>query len=110
MSVFSFNKSIGLFSCIFFDLIYIIFSFKLIYDQYTNLDYFSIMYDNKRKKLIEIRTKYEMLCKDFGQEFGIGWFIPFKEGGFYELIKNKKVLKTGSYGFEGNYQDKVKKK
>ena len=110
ITIFSFNKSIGLFSCLLFDLIYIVFSFKLMYDQYTNLDYFSIMYDNKRKKLIEIRTKYEMLCEDFGQEFGIGWFLPFKAGGFYELIKNKKVLKTGSYGFEGNDQYKVKNK
>ena len=84
MTVFSFNKNVGLFSCIFFDLIYIIFSFKLIYDQYTNLDYFCAMYDNKRKKLIEIRTKYEMLCEDCGAEFGIGWFLPIKAGGFYE--------------------------
>ena len=108
MTVFSFNKNVGLLSCIFFDLVYIIFSFKLMYDQFTNLNYFSVMYDNKRKKIIELRTKYEMLCEDFGAEFGIGWFLPIKVGGFYELIKNKKFIKTGSYGFDGNDQDRVK--
>ena len=110
ISEFSFNKNVSLITCIVFDLVYIIFSFKLLYDQYTNLDYFSVMQDIKRRKIIEIRTKYEMLCEDFGDEFGIGWFLPFKAGGFYGIIKNKEVIKTGSYGFKGNDQDKVKKK
>jgi hypothetical protein len=110
ISEFSFNKIIALLTCIIFDLIYIIFSFKLLYDQYTNLDYFSVMQDIKRRKIIEIRTKYEMLCEDFGDEFGIGWFLPFKAGGFYGLIKNKQIVKSGSYGYEGNDKDKVKKK
>ena len=66
------------------------------------------MYDIKRKKIIEIRTKYEMLCENFGDEFGIGWFLPFKAGGFYGLIKNKKIIKTGSYGFERDDKNKVK--
>jgi hypothetical protein len=110
ISEFSFNKIIALLTCIIFDLIYIIFSFKLLYDQYTNLDYFSVMQDIKRRKIIEIRTKYEMLCEDFGDEFGIGWFLPFKAGGFYGLIKNKQIIKSGSYGYEGNDKDKVKKK
>jgi hypothetical protein len=109
ISEFSFNKIIALLTCIIFDLIYIIFSFKLLYDQYTNLDYFSVMQDIKRRKIIEIRTKYEMLCEDFGDEFGIGWFLPFKAGGFYGLIKNKQIIKSGSYGYEGNDKDKVKK-
>jgi len=107
-SDFSFNKNIILITHVVFDLIYIIFSFKLLYDQYTNLDYFCIMYDIKRKKIIEIRTKYEMLCEDFGDEFGIGWLLPFKAGGFYGLIKNKQIIKTGSYGYEGNDKNKVK--
>ena len=107
---FSFNKNVALITCIIFDLIYIIFSFKLLYDQYTNLSYFNLMYDRKRKKFIEIRTKYEMLCEDFGDEFGINWFIPIKAGGFYGLIKNKNIVKTGSYGYEGNDKDKVKNK
>ena len=109
-SDFSFNKNVSIITCILFDLVYIIFSFKLIYDQYTNLDYFCLMYDNKRKKFLEIRTKYEMLCEDFGDEFGINWFLPFKAGGFYGLIKTVNVVKSGSYGFEGNYKEKVKKK
>ena len=107
-SDFSFYKNMTILSCVVFDIIYIIFSFKLLYDQYTNLDYFCTMYDIKRKKIIEIRTKYEMLCEDFGDEFGIGWFLPLKAGGFYGLIKNKNIIKTGSYGIEGNDKKKVK--
>ena len=49
-----------------------------------------------------------MLCEDFGDEFGINWFLPFKAGGFYNLIKNMSVVKTGSGGDE-NDQNKVKK-
>ena len=93
---FSFNKNTALITCIILDLIYIIFSFKLLYDQYTNLSYYNLMYNRKRKKYIEIRTKNEMLCEDFGDEFGINCFIPIKTGGFYGLIKNKNVFKTGS--------------
>jgi hypothetical protein len=107
-SDFSFNRNLALLTCLLFDLIYIIFSFKLMYDQYTNLDYFCLMYDRKRKKFIEIRTKYEMLCEDFGDEFGINWFLPFKAGGFYGLIKTKIIVRSGNYGYEGNGQEKVK--
>lgn len=110
VSEFSFNKNVALLSCIIFDLIYIIFSFKLLYDQYTNLNYFSVMQDLKRRKIIEIRTKYEMLCENFGDEFCLSWFLPFKAGGFYELIKNKQIIKTGSFGYKGNDTDKVKNK
>ena len=84
---FSFNKIVFLFSFSLFDLVYVIFSAKLLYDQYTNLNDFAIMYDFKRKKTIEIRTKYEMLCEDFGDEFCIRWFLPFKAGGFYDVKK-----------------------
>ena len=35
-----------------------------------------------------------MLCEDFGDEFGLNWFLPFKAGGFYGLIKNKSVVKS----------------
>jgi hypothetical protein len=107
-SDFSFNRNLALLTCLLFDLIYIIFSFKLMYDQYTNLDYFCLMYDRKRKKFIEIRTKYEMLCEDFGDEFGINWFLPFKAGGFYGLIKNKTVIKSHNDEDEIN-RNKVKK-
>lgn len=95
---YSFIKKISLFSFNIFDIIYVIISIKLLYDQYTNLDDFSIMYDYKRKKIIEIRTKYEMLCEDFGGKFGIAWFFPFKAGGYYELIKKEKYFNTGING------------
>ena len=94
-SDFSFNKTIVLLSCILFDLTYSIFSFKLIYDQYTNLNYFCYMFDHKRKQFIEIRTKYEMLREDFGDDFGLNWFLPIKIGGFYNLIKNNKKRDFG---------------
>ena len=66
-------------------------SIKLLYDQYTNLDNSSIIYNNKIKKIIEIRTKYEILCEYFGENFRIGWFFPIKAGGFYDLFKKKKL-------------------
>ena len=94
ISVYSSNYNILLITCIVFDIIYVSFSFKLVHDQYTNLDDFAVIYDRKREKFIEIRNKYEMLCENFGDEFGINWFLPFKAGGFYGLIKNMSVIKT----------------
>ena len=108
ISVYSINFIIILITCIFFDLIFSFFSFKLVYDQYTNLYDFSVLYDRKRGKLIEFRTKYEMLCENFGDEFGINWFLPFKAGGFYGLIKNAIVQKTGNADNK-NENDKIKK-
>ena len=84
---FNFNKIVLIFTFSILDLTSIIFSAKLLYDQYTNLNDFAIMYDFKRKKTIEIRTKYEILCEDFGDEFCIRWFLPFKAGGFYDVKK-----------------------
>jgi hypothetical protein len=105
---FSYHQNvICIFSVIFY-LIYIIFSFNLLFEQYTNLYYFCAIYDKKRHKLIEIRTKYKIICEVFGEEFGIGWFLPFKPGGYYELIKNKKVTKIDIFSFDINDKNKVK--
>ena len=93
-STFSQNYIVMLITCSFLDIVYTGFSFKLVYDQYTNLYDFAVIYDRKRQKLIEFRTRYEMLCEDFGDEFGLNWFLPFKAGGFYGLIKNKSVVKS----------------
>jgi len=107
-SEFSYHQFvIFIFSAI-FDLIYIIFSFNLLFEQYTNLYYFCVIYDNKKHKIIEIRTKYKIICEIFGEEFGIGWFLPFKPGGYYELIKNKKVTKVDIFFFDINDKSKVK--
>ena len=94
ISEFSINFNIVLITSIIFDIIYISFSFKLVYDQYTNLDDFSVLYDRKRGKLIELRDKYEMLCENFGDEFGINWFLPFKAGGFFGLVKQMSVVRN----------------
>ena len=107
-SEFSYHQYvICLFSAI-FDFIYIIFSFNLLFEQYTNLYYFCVIYDNKRHKIIEIRTKYKIICEIFGEEFGIGWFLPFKSGGYYNLIKNKKVTKADIFSFDINDKNKIK--
>ena len=95
-STFSKNYIVMLITCSILDIIYICFSFQLVHDQYTNLYDFAILYDRKRTKLIEFRAKYEMLCEDFGDEFGLNWFLPFKAGGFYGLIKNKSVVKCSN--------------
>ena len=85
------NKKIYLFIFVFFDIIHVILSIKLLYDQYINLDYYSILND-KNNKIIEIRNKYEILCEYFGEKFRITWFFPFKIGGYYNLIKNKIII------------------
>ena len=107
-STYSHNYIVFIITCLFLDIIYTCFSFKLVRDQYTNLYDFAILYDRKRDKLIEFRTQYEMLCEDFGDEFGINWFLPFKAGGFYGLIKNKTVIKSHNDEDEIN-RNKVKK-
>ena len=70
-----------------FDIICIIFSIKLLYDQYTNLSDNEINYDFDYKKMVELRRKYEQLCEIFGNEFGFNWFLPFYAGGFYQFMK-----------------------
>ena len=45
---------------------------------------------------------------NFGEEFGIGWFLPLKAGGFYELIKNKTLVNTENLDNEGNDKNKIK--
>ena len=97
-SEYSFKQNLFLYTFLALDTIYVIFSIKLLYDQYTNLNDFSILYDFKRNKMIEIRTKYEMISEIFGEKFGIGWFFPFKVGGFYGLFKNEnKNVKIEKY-------------
>ena len=105
---YSIIKDVCLFIFLLLDTIYIIFTIKLLYDQYTNLDDFSIISDYKKHEVIEIRNKYEMLCENFGEEFGIGWFLPLKAGGYYELIKNKTFVKIENLVNDGNDKNKVK--
>jgi palmitoyltransferase len=102
------NYIIMLITCSFLDIVYTCFSFKLVQDHYTNLYDFAILYDRKRGKMIEIRSIYETLCEDFGDEFGINGFLPYKAGGFYGLIKNKTVIKSHNDEDEIN-RNKVKK-
>ena len=35
-----------------------------------------------------------MLCENFGDEFGINWFLPFKAGGFFGLVKQMSVVRN----------------
>ena len=90
ISHYSLIKKISIFAFDLLDILYIAVCIKLLYDQYTNLDDFSIIYDYKRKKMIEIRTKYEMICEIFGNKFNIGWFLPFKAGGYYGIFNDAK--------------------
>ena len=108
ITVYSKYFNIILLTCIVFDIVYTVFGFKLVYDQYTNLNDFSALFDRKRGKFIELRLKYEMLCEYFGDEFGINWFLPFKAGGFYGLIKNMSVAKMENDDDEKD-KNKVKK-
>ena len=83
----NFNLLILFIFHIVFDIIFLIFSMKLLYDQYTSLIDNTLNYDFDYKKMVEIRTKYEQLCEIFGNEFGFNWFMPFYAGGFYNFMK-----------------------
>ena len=89
---YSLIQKIYLFAFSIFSIIHIILSIKLLYDQYINLDYYSVLYD-KSNEIIEIRNKYEIVCEYFGEKFGISWFFPIKAGGYYLLFQHIKILK-----------------
>lgn len=89
---YSLNQKIYLLAFSIFDIIHIILSIKLLYDQYINLDYYSVLYD-KSNEIIEIRNKYEIICEYFGEKFGISWFFPIKPGGYYFIFQYIKILK-----------------
>ena len=84
-----FEKGVGqclmLIYLIIIDLIMIFLCGKLLYDQYLNLRDDSMIYDFKKNKMIELRTKKEVLYEIMGGPLSIYWFLPLTRGGFYDF-------------------------
>ena len=73
-------------------LIFIIFNFVMIKEQFENIDENLMSCDFRKLKLLERRTFYETLCEIFGGQFGFSWLNPFKQGGYknlYHIILKK---------------------
>lgn len=73
-----------------FDVGFLLFPLNLLLDQYNGLYEGTTVYDFKNNKMLEIKTKMEILSEIFGENFGIWWFIPKNPGGFY-TFKNRKI-------------------
>ena len=71
------------------NIIMLFLSYNLLMEQYYNLEERTVIYDFKKEMMIEIRTKYEILCEIFGQEYSFNWLIPFTKGGLYGIMKRK---------------------
>jgi len=52
-----------------------------------------LVIDMKKKKMLEQRTLSNVLREVFGGEFNLGWFIPYKTGGYLPFFK--KIHKQG---------------
>ena len=78
-----------IFCHILFNIIMLLVSYNLLKDQYYNLEEKSVIYDFENRMMIEIRSKYEILCEIFGQEYCFNWLLPFTKGGLYGIMKRK---------------------
>ena len=61
-------------------------------DLYDSLENNSTYIDYVNLKVLEKRTFWEEVYEMFGGEFNIGWFLPFKIGGF-KSVYNKIPIK-----------------
>lgn len=52
------------------------------------------------RKYSEKRSFYEVIIEIFGDTFGLHWFIPFKQGGYYRYFS--KYVKTANYTLNEN--------
>lgn len=67
-------------------LLFGIFSFVMLKNMYDNIENDSTYIDYRNKKVLEKRTWWEEVYEMFGGEFGIGWFLPIKTGGFKNIF------------------------
>jgi len=67
--------------------VFMIFNIILMKEQYENIDNNLLYCDYKELKLLEKTTIYDELYLIFGGDFGIGWFLPFRCGGFRNLYR-----------------------
>ena len=75
-------KTIGVGVQILFNIIFLIFSFIMLRDQWGIIQNDSTMIDLKKKRFEEKRDISEVLNETFGCGFGLSWFFPIKIGGY----------------------------
>ena len=79
---------------IFFNIIFLAFSFIMLRDQHGIILNDTTMIDMKKKRFEEKRDITEVLNETFGCGFGLSWFFPIKTGGykpfFMKLLKGRR--------------------
>ena len=73
-------------------LLFGIFAVVMLKDLYDSLENNSTYIDYVNLKVLEKRTFWEEVYEMFGGDFSIGWFLPFKIGG-YKSVYNKIPIK-----------------
>lgn len=73
-------------------LLFGIFAVVMLKDLYDSLENNSTYIDYVHLKVLEKRTFWEEVYEMFGGDFSIGWFLPFKIGG-YKSVYNKIPIK-----------------
>ena len=96
-SGFLFNRKLKTFGVciqILFNIIFLIFSYIMLWDQWGIIQNDSTMIDIKKKRFEEKRDISEVLNETFGCGFGLSWFLPIKIGGykpfFLKLLKGRR--------------------
>ena len=79
---------------IIFNIVFLLFSFIMLRDQWGIIQNDSTMIDIKRKRFEEKREITEVMNETFGCGFGLSWFLPIKVGGykpfFLKLLKGRR--------------------
>ena len=87
-------KTTGIIIQILFNIIFLIFSFIMLRDQWGIIQNDSTMIDLKKKRFEEKRDISEVLNETFGCGFGLSWFLPIKIGGykpfFMKLLRGRR--------------------
>ena len=87
-------KTTGICVQILFNIIFLIFSFIMLRDQWGIIQNDSTMIDLKKKRFEEKRDISEVMNETFGCGFGLSWFLPIKIGGykpfFNKLLKGRR--------------------
>ena len=87
-------KTFGVCIQILFNIIFLIFSYIMLRDQWGIIQNDSTMIDIKKKRFEEKRDISEVLNETFGCGFGLSWFLPIKIGGykpfFLKLLKGRR--------------------
>lgn len=95
-------RGLSVFTTVFFNVAFILFTVKLLFDQYSNIDTnticndtlltINIDFDNKQCTMVEIRSRLEVIYEIFGSKLSLWWFVPLTRGGLYQVMDNIKKM------------------